>query len=131
MDAQTTGQAGGALLGRPEIISALIAAVAAFTGALIGGPLLERFKDRLGASRSWSSRKAEIVATLRLVLAQCDAFLELFDSYQNIQPRTPAVAAQYRAAMSSFGIAAALAPITGLTYLDPDFHQRSSAGQHL
>ena len=48
----------------------------ALLGSILGTPLIEWFKDRLGASRQWKTQRNEIVGTIRLIAGILAAFNE-------------------------------------------------------
>ena len=49
----------------------------ALLGAIIGTPLIEWFKDHLGAKRQWKTQRNDIVATIRLISGILRGFDEL------------------------------------------------------
>ena len=114
-----------------KVFSALMAGIGALLGAMIGGPLLEWFKDQIGARRSWQSRRAEIIAALRLVFARCDAFLELYDAGTHVANRDPEAATAYRASLAHFDFLKLIEKVDTLAPLDPSTSVRSAAGQYL
>lgn len=114
-----------------KVLAVLASAVGALVGALVGAPLLEWFKDRLGARRSWYSRRADIIATVRLVLARCDAFMELYRHATNVATRDADAAAAYRLSMANFDLDNLSDKIDRLSALDPSVSHRSGASQYL
>ena len=59
-----------------EYVKVAFAFGGALLGSILGTPLIEWFKDRLGASRQWKTQRNEIVGTIRLIAGILSAFNE-------------------------------------------------------
>ena len=115
----------------PDAFAFLVGGLGGLLGALVGGPLVEWLKDQLGARRAWQAQKAATIATLRGVIARCDAFFELYDEGVNTTARRPEAAAEYRAILSTFDLDSLTEDIKGLSALNLAASERSAAAQSL
>lgn len=107
----------------------------AFGGALVGGaigtPLIEWFKDRLGAKRQWKTQRNEIVATLRLMIGILEAFRELRISAFGWPGAPVEFSHSGFESLKLFDFTLFNNSLVKLSALHPDDSSRSAVGQRL
>jgi hypothetical protein len=60
-----------------DTLKTVLTFVAGMFGAVLGTPVIEWFKDRLGAKRQWQNQQNEIICTVRLVMGILGAFHDI------------------------------------------------------
>lgn len=106
----------------------------AFSGALLGSilgtPLIEWFKDQLGARRHWKSQRSEIIGTVRLVTGILSGFHEMrIEAFGRLETVELSESALARLAMFDFALLDD--SLVKLAALHPADSSRSAAAQRL
>lgn len=103
----------------------------ALLGALIGTPLVEWFKDQLGARRQWKTQRHDIVGTLRLTLGVLRAFAELRAEAFGLPGQPVVVSIPAFRRLAEFDLACLDSHSLKLSSLHPDDSARSAVAQRL
>lgn len=100
-------------------------------GALIGAPLIEQFKARLGAREAWKAQSHEIVGTLRLIMGIVGAFDELRREAFGATDEVPRISMPALSRLRQFDFAQFDANVGKLAVLHPNDSKRSAVAQRL
>jgi hypothetical protein len=120
-----------------ETLRLLLTFAAAMFGAVIGQPIVELFKDILGAKRQWTNQRNEIVSTLRFVMGSLDAFHEIRrHAFPKVVPHKPPMGGGLISPIDferlrKFDLNVISGSLPKLSSLTPRTSEKSKAGQRL
>jgi hypothetical protein len=107
----------------------------ALLGAIVGAPLVELFKDRIGAKRQWENQRNEIVSTIRLILGILNAFdnvrKQAFGKVALASTASLEISPVHFARLKKFDFTAFNDSVVKLSALHPEESKKSAAAQRL
>jgi hypothetical protein len=103
----------------------------ALLGSVIGTPMVEWFKDLLGARRTWKNQRREILSTIRLILGILRAFYEIRASAFGPKAEEPSYSERGFARLRKFDFSLFNQSMVKLSSIHPDDSAHSAIGQRL